>query len=376
MPSAVHSHPTQPGASAERATPGGLEWFDDVQSAMGGDYIVKGLIDQGTMSVLYGPSNSGKTFFAIDLAFHIAIGAEWRGRRVHQAGVLYLAAEGGRSIINRIVALREAHRGVNVPFAIKRAGLDLLSGQADLDAIVDLAVAVRQRVTCRPLLIVVDTLSRVMAGGDENSAQDMTTLIRNIDAIRARTGAHIMLVHHTGKDTTRGARGHSSLRAATDTEIEVSPPKENGALRMAVVTKQREHAGGEAYAFTLKTITLGHDKDGDTVTTCLVEPADSDEAIAATKAKKGLGVNQKIIAETFDEMVADGLSRPGPDSVGLPAANQFHAVDKAELRRLAMEKIDATDPRNSFNKAMAALTGGRGIFVTGENLVWRIDRRI
>jgi hypothetical protein len=60
----------------------------------------------------------------------------------------------------------------------------------------------------------------------------------------------------------------------------------------------------------------------------------------------------------------------------MPAAGQFHAVDKAELRRLAMGKIVATDPRSSFNKAMAALMDGRGIFVTGENLVWRIDRRI
>jgi hypothetical protein len=343
---------------------------------MGGDYIVKGLIDQGTMSVVYGPSNSGKTFFAIDLAYHIATGTEWRGRRVHQAGVLYLATEGGRGIINRIAALRDAQSVVNVPFAVMRAGLDLLSAQADLQAVVDLAEAVRQRAAGRPLLIVVDTLSRVMAGGDENSGLDMTALIRNIDLIRAITGAHIMLVHHTGKNTAKGARGHSSLRAATDTEIEVSPPSGNGAPRMALVTKQREHAGGDSYAFTLKTITLGHDQDGDPVTTCLVEHANSDEAIAAAKANKGLGGNQKIIAETFDQMVAEGLSRPNPGGVGMPAASQFHAVEKAELRRLAMGKIVATDPRSSFNKAMAALIDGRGIFVTGENLVWRIDRRI
>ena len=54
-------------------------------------------------------------------------------------------------------------------------------------------------------IIEIDTLSRIMAGGDENNAADMTALIRNIDTLRAATGAHVVLVHHTGKDTARGA---------------------------------------------------------------------------------------------------------------------------------------------------------------------------
>jgi RecA-family ATPase len=71
-------------------------------------------------------------------------------------------------------------------------------------------------------MIVLDTLSRVIAGGNENAPDDMGQLIGNCDRIRAEARAHVMLVHHTGKDEARGARGHSSLRAATDTEIEVS----------------------------------------------------------------------------------------------------------------------------------------------------------
>src|SRR5690606_23490334 len=119
-------------------------------------------------------------------------------------------------------------------------------------------------------LIVIDTLSRVMAGGDENGPVDMTAFIKNVDRIRHATGAHIMIVHHTGKDVARGARGHSSLRAATDTEIEVATDETE--VRLAKVTKQRDLAGGEEFAFKLDAVALGVDQDGDAVTTCIVQP--------------------------------------------------------------------------------------------------------
>jgi hypothetical protein len=325
------------------------------------------------MSVVYGPSNSGKTFLALDLAFHIAIGAPWQGRRVKQAAVLYLAAEGGKGVTNRIAALKRETGVCDVPLALRRAGLDLLHNQANLQEIVDLLKAVAENFPELPILLVIDTLSRIMAGGDENSAADMTALIRNIDAIREATGAHIMLVHHTGKDTARGARGHSSLRAATDTEIEVG--NDNGA-RAALVTKQRDYQGGETFAFTLKSVVLGVDQDGDEVTSCVVEVVDGEEHKAAVAQKKGLGGNQKLIADVFDEMLGDGLGKPNPGGTGMPESGKFWTVELEELRRLARGKMVATDTRSAFNQAMRVLTADRGIFATGGNLVWRTDRRV
>lgn len=373
MPQAEAAQAPDPRFDAPARPRAKLEWFDDVQPALTDAYIVKGVLSQGAMSVIYGPSNSGKTFFAFDMAFHIAIGAPWRGRRVAQAGVLYLAAEGGQGAANRIAALREATGVCDVPLALRRAGLDLLHDQANLQEVVDLAAEVKARKPGAPILIVVDTLSRVMAGGDENSAQDMTALIRNIDAIRELTGAHVCIVHHTGKDTARGARGHSSLRAATDTEIEIM--NENGA-RAAMVTKQRDYQGGETFAFTLKSVVLGTDQDGDDITSCIVEAQDDGEFEAARNRTKGLGGVQKIIADTFDQMLGEGLGKPNPGGVGMPESGQFWTVERAELRRLCMGKIESANPRNSFNVAFNVLTGERGLFCTGENVVWRVDRRI
>jgi len=211
-----------------------------------------------------------------------------------------------------------------------------------------------------------------MAGGDENSAADMTALIRNVDAIRATTGAHILTVHHTGKDTARGARGHSSLRAATDTEIEIA--NEDGA-RAAMVTKQRDHNGGETFAFDLETVSLGHDQDGDEVTSCIVKVTDAEEFQAAKKAAKGRGKNQQIIMEAFDQMVAEGLAVGNPGGVGMPEPGQFWAVDTVQLRTIAQGKMVGENQSKLFRQAWEALSGHGGLFVAGDNLAWRIDRR-
>ena len=350
-----------------------LEWFDDVEPALVDSYLIKGFLASGAMSVIYGPSNSGKTFFALDIAFNLSIGQAWNGRRVKPSAVLYLAAEGGRGVLNRIAALKSEYGVTDVPMAIKRAGLDLLHEQADLQHIVDLTAVVADRTPGKPLLIVIDTLSRIMAGGDENSAADMTALIRNIDAIREATGAHIMLVHHTGKDAARGARGHSSLRAATDTEIEVA--NEDGA-RAAMVTKQRDYQGGETFAFALKSVSLGLDQDGDEVTSCVVETADAEEFQAARKAKKGLGANQQKLLDTFDQMIADGLGKPNPGGVGMPDPGRFMTVSLDDLRGAFMGKIAASNKRGAFLEAFNALSSERGVLCMASEIVWRVDRRI
>ena len=363
--------PTSFDAPLKEARAADLEWFDDIQPALTDTYLIKGLLAAGAMSVIYGPSNSGKTFLALDIAFHIAWGAQWRDRRVVQGPVLYLAAEGGRGVLNRVTALKLKHGAANIPLAVKRAGLDLLHDQADLQHIADLAALVQARVPGAPLVIVIDTLSRIMAGGDENSAADMTALIRNIDAIRELTGAHVILVHHTGKDTAKGARGHSSLRAATDTEIEVA--NDNGA-RAAVVTKQRDYQGGETFAFGLERISIGFDQDGEEVTSCVVEVAD-DDAFRERRALAKVTGTQKLILEGIDQMIGEGACRRNPGGVGMPDTGSVMCVDRDELKRLVMGKLPPETDRSAFNKALTALRTQKGLIHTGENLVWRVPRK-
>ncbi len=360
-------------AASIEARPLNLEWFDDIAPTLADSYIVKGVLGEGAMSVVYGPSNSGKTFFALDLAYHVAINSDWRGHRVNGGSVLYLAAEGGKGLLNRIAALRQQHGVCDVPLAVKRAGLDLLKSEADLQHIVDLAREVNERAPLR--MIFIDTLSRVIAGGDENSAQDMTALIRNIGAIQEATQAHICIVHHTGKDTARGARGHSSLRAATDTEIEVETDDTDGeTIRAANVTKQRDYSGGQVYPFNLKSVELGTDSDGDQVTSCIVEQADSAEFEAKKQQYDRLGGNQKIIIEAFELLNSEGVGGLNPGGVGFPEPGQYWTIPLQDLRRVAQGKMTGSDPGKLFRQAFSALSEQRGLICMADNLVWRTDK--
>src|SRR3546814_9404957 len=110
-------------------------------------------------------------------------------------------------------------------------------------------------------LVVIDTLAQVTPGGDENSAVDMGKAIRKCRQISETTGAMVLLVHHAGKDVARGARGWSGIRAAADVEIEVSLHKSG--VRVAKLTQQKEGQDGLAYGFTLETVTIGQEEDGD-----------------------------------------------------------------------------------------------------------------
>ena len=103
-----------------------------------------------------------------------------------------------------------------MPFAAIVSPVDLCTDDADLNKLITTIIACRLGMPVG--LIVIDTLSRVMAGGNENAPEDMGALVRNIDRLRDETGGAVLLVHHSGKDLSRGARGHSLLRAATDTE--------------------------------------------------------------------------------------------------------------------------------------------------------------
>ena len=254
-------------------------WFNDAQPDLNANDFVEGLLTGGAMSVIYGPSNCGKTFFVMDLALHVAWGRQWRGREVDQGTIVYLSLEGSQGVRNRIAAFRKHHGIEALPFATMPKPVDLLSSQADVAAVIQLVHHVAAKTQSFVRMVIVDTLSRAMAGGNENSPDDMTALIGNCDRIRDATGAHLCIIHHSGKDEAKGARGHSSLRAATDTEIEIKRDP-NLTLSTARVVKQRDLEAAEPFGFTLQSIPLGINRRGKPVTSCVVLEAEETVILA------------------------------------------------------------------------------------------------
>lgn len=234
--------------------------------------FVQGLLTEGGASVVYGPSNTGKSFWVLELAASVATGRPFMGTlETDQGLVIYFALEGIQGARNRIHALKQSGRlGLESPLHLCFEPLSLLN-ESDVDRMIA-AIKEAERLDGAPCkLVIVDTLARAMPGGDENTGKDMSRYVSGKDKIRAEIGAHVMSVHHCGKNEDNGARGHSSLRAAVDTEIKVTKPSD-GLVSLVTVTKQRDLPAIEPMAFSLETIELGADRRGNAITSCLVNP--------------------------------------------------------------------------------------------------------
>ena len=182
----------------------GPQWLDELSLEAQLGWVIKGLIARPDLGLLYGAPNTGKSFLAIDLAAHIAIGLEWCGLKVTPGAVLYMALEGGRGLKARLIAQRLRHKfeidakRVRVPLAVWSTSLDLCNGEA-AQALAREAGKFSEDAGLPIALIIIDTLARAMGGGDENSSRDMSVLISNCALVQGMTGAHVMLVHHQGK---------------------------------------------------------------------------------------------------------------------------------------------------------------------------------
>jgi|1185.fasta_scaffold220565_1 hypothetical protein len=115
-----------------------VEYSHDIPPPTDTQDFVEGLLITSTMCVIYGESNSGKTFFATDLFLHVACGWAWNGREVERGAVIYCALEGAHGIRNRVVAFREEHGlgSHEIPFAVIPVTMDLLKPDADVSRLI------------------------------------------------------------------------------------------------------------------------------------------------------------------------------------------------------------------------------------------------
>ena len=293
------------------------------------DELLEGIFVVGESSVIYGASNSGKTFVAIDMAASISRGSLWMDRRTEAGLIIYLAAESPSSVKRRLQAY-QAYYNVRLPnFAIVQNPIDLFNGESDTKAIIQLTRDLEKQTGKKARLIVGDTLARISAGANENAGEDMGVVIRHFDMVRAETDAHFTLVHHSGKNAAAGGRGWSGVRAASDTELEVTNAIEG---RCIEITKQRDlDSNGTRIGFRLEPVTLGKTKWGTEATTCVVLPwgaptkqrkllSGAAAAVEEYMINSGQTIDKKVcvkhfknryhrttILRVFDSFLSDGL---------------------------------------------------------------------
>jgi hypothetical protein len=248
--------------------------------------LVGGWLDLDSLAVLYGRPKSGKSFVAVDLALCVATGCWWHGKEITGGPVLYVAAEGAGGLGQRVAAWRDVN---NVHAPLDRATwLPMAVNLLDLGWTGALTAVAKE---LQPVLIVIDTLNRAMPGGNENGPEDMGRFILAIDQLRHATGACILVVHHSGKDQTAGARGHSSLLGAIDVELEVKNGGD-GIIRLGITAVKEHPDGGQPLRFALR-------------------PAGTSAAIVPYRGGLGLGTYEITIT---GRRVLDALDRIATDT--------------------------------------------------------------
>ena len=244
--------------------------------------LFKGLIDEGTVVAIYGQSNVGKSFLTMDIAGHLAMGRNWDKFKLKggKASVLSVAAEAGATYGKRTDALKRRF-GLpsdvdfnTFPFAIYDEHINLLETNKNsvcegIEELVNQAKFVEEDSGYPCKMIIIDTLSSVFGGGNENSPDDMGKIMNHLLILAKRTGATIVIVHHSGKDQSAGLRGHSKLIAGIDTALELKLSVIAGRKKRELCPrKQRDNDTELVVEFNLNVVELGVDEDGDKVESC------------------------------------------------------------------------------------------------------------
>lgn len=246
--------------------------YDEIIPDLTRPALVQGLLTPSSVSLIYAESNHGKSWFAIELAHAVAAGIPFLGCEVEKCPVVYVVAEGVAGFKKRIAAYQKRRGFRSIPLFMIEDSLDLLhNAKADTKALIETVQDIGKEVS--PVgLVVIDTLARVAGSGDENSAEDMGRFNERIAEIVRETGAHVSIIHHSGKDGSRGARGSSALRAAVDTEAKVE--KSENQIFTITVTKQRDQEFISPIHFKLEPVVIGKNSKGEIVESCVVVPSD------------------------------------------------------------------------------------------------------
>ena len=204
------------------------------------NWLVSGWLSGGDRSVLAGDSKAGKTFLALEIALDIALGREVFGLKTKHGGVIYQVGEGLAGFKKRLRAFR-AYYGADftreVPFRLFQRGIDIYRDFDQVDALIAEILAHAKTFDVPLRFVVIDTLAKASVGADENAVKDMGIVMKNVERINEKTGAHVMLVHHMTKGGV--VRGSTSVYAGVDQVLVLIARRNHHAAHAEASTSRR-----------------------------------------------------------------------------------------------------------------------------------------
>ena len=302
-----------------------------------------------------GPPKCGKSFWFLDLLLHVALGWEYRGRRVQQGAIVYCAFEGAEGFKKRAEAFRRHHElsaAHDVPLYVMPMRMNLVQDHRAL-----IAEIRAQLGPVVPIAVALDTLNRSLVGSESSDA-DMSGYVNAGDAIREAFGCLVGIVHHCGIDGTR-PRGHTSLSGAIEVQLAV---KKTGGTFTVTTEMVKDGPEGEVMTCRLEIVEIGIDDDGNPIRSCIVEPAEGDDAAVAPREVK---VSKPLRIFNAALTVALGAKGKPTRPYGGSEGATVRAVPVANVRAefmnaypVASETPEARDAAKwkAFQRALSAAT--------------------
>lgn len=317
-------------------------------------FVIDGWMVAREQSFLAGESQSGKSFLALHAAMSIATGRPVLGRKTNPGLVIYQAGESGFGVTGlRIPAwIDQFGEGVDfdtVPFEIIPDRVNLFRPDGNAEEFHQVVKAIQKEWEGRAELraIIIDTMSKVMAGANENDGRDVGRVLEHGERLSRETGAHVCFVHHLPKSGV-GMRGHGSLKGDTDSVVMVRNNDEG--IRTVLFDKVKDGEAGEKLSFELRQVTIGFRDDGERITSCVVIPPS--DAAALDKAEKEkpftMGVNEAPIFAALMTALKKGgrVADSEMEAQGVPPGTV--AVDwniwREEYRLAASPDADGNPP--------------------------------
>ena len=319
---------------------------------------VRGVLPAQGLASVYGPSASGKSFLVLDIAAAIAEGRDWFGYRVSACPVVLVCLEGAAGFRLRVDAW-ERHHGRALPTGLRLVLQPFKLTEAQ--DVQDMAAAVLS--AGAGAVTFIDTLNASAPGIDENASRDMGTVLDAAKTLQALTGGLVAAVHHSGKDATKGLRGHSSLFAALDAAIEVT---RDGDRREWKVSKAKDGADGESHPFRMEVVQLAPESDGEPVSSCVVRQDMSAAAVARVKLPQG--GNQRIVLAALRPMF-EASRRFGMG--GAPASRQCIELEPA-IGTAGAAMPCASDRRTERTREAIKGLVARGALGCGDGWLWSL----
>ena len=343
---------------------GAIGWTELDSMGPSIDWLVDDLFTTGDKSIVAGPSQSGKSFFTIDMSIAIARGVPFLGKKVKPGLVLYQAGESGRGILGRAKAYRkhfDIGHDAPIPFQFLTRRVDLFSENGDVVAFIDECKAWQDYYLDDPLrLIVIDTLAKASVGADENSAKEMGIVLDNIDKINAATGAAVILAHHMNMDGKK-LRGSTAIFSNVEQVIGISL-NEASMVRTAKVLKMKDGSANEELKFEWLAVEIGRrEDDGKPITSCVVLPVGEKQAVKAEERRKGFELwrMEELPFRAFMSALA-AHGEPPQSTLQTTAKRVIHyAKWREEFAKITNISRDDGDDR-AFAKKLDAALGKAG----------------